>query len=447
MPGAAVVVVVVSVAAVAAVMVQGHPMLHYYSGLKHHEDDHVVSVEEPVAQTTEEGPASNNLPPIVFVPGLTSAALDVELNNAPSLFGCPHTTEPGEPLRMWPAQINSTKDYFCFLENLKMWYDPISNQLHNRKGEKVLVEDWGGFEGLPLFRKVYTPLVKKGYVIGKNLFGAPFDWRGPARTFPDFFANMTKTIESAYAQNNNRKVAIIAASYGPQFVLAFLHRQSQAWKDKYIHWFIAESPVWSGCPASLLSLVSGYDVSNGTLSLMFSRQVAMETASSFWLLPRAGTTNTTWGKDEPIAFTPSRNYTSSDYKQLMTDIGFGFRTPAMEYTVNDTDLKDFEHPGVNTYVTYGYNLDTPGTFVWDEDFVHNITGAPPYPRVFNATDTGDGIVPVRSSMRAWHAWQDDMKQAKKTLMYKGYNKQQHALCILSTGSGASCWHEVFQCVW
>lgn len=33
-----------------------------------------------------------------------------------------------------------------------------------------------------------------------------------------------------------------------QIVLGFLHRMSQAWKDKHIAWFVAESPVWSGAP-------------------------------------------------------------------------------------------------------------------------------------------------------------------------------------------------------
>ena len=57
----------------------------------------------------------------------------------------------------------------------------------------------------------------------------------------------------------------MSASFGPQFALGFLHRMTQAWKDQYISWFIAASPVFSGrvnreskgnvCRASLCGLL------------------------------------------------------------------------------------------------------------------------------------------------------------------------------------------------
>ncbi|EGD80384.1 hypothetical protein PTSG_10636 [Salpingoeca rosetta] len=103
------------------------------------------------------------------------------------------------------------------------------------------------------------------------------------------------SVEHAYETNGQRKVTLLAVSYGPQFALSFLHRQSQAWKDKYIHWFIAESPVWSGAPATVLAVTSGYDTTSPN-ALLFTRQVSIETASDFWLFPRAGATNSTWGE-------------------------------------------------------------------------------------------------------------------------------------------------------
>ena len=100
-------------------------------------------------------------------------------------------------------------------------------------------------------------------------------------------------IEHAYETNNQRKVSIMSVSYGPQLALSFLHTKSQQWKDKYIQWFIAESPVWSGCPSTLLAVAAGYDTtSHGARKL--TRDISVKTMADFWLFPRAGNTTTTW---------------------------------------------------------------------------------------------------------------------------------------------------------
>ena len=44
----------------------------------------------------------------------------------------------------------------------------------------------------------------------------------------------------------------------PQYTLSFLHRMTQEWKSKYIDWFVATSPVWSGSPAALSVFSTGY---------------------------------------------------------------------------------------------------------------------------------------------------------------------------------------------
>jgi hypothetical protein len=96
----------------------------------------------------------------------------------------------------------------------------------------------------------------------------------------------------------------------------------------------------------------------------------------------------------------------------------------------------FEAPLVNTFVTYGYGVDTPGTFIYPADFVKNKLNVPPLPLVINITETGvvavkpfltllesllttfvfvragDGIVPLRSSLRGQN-WVVDQQAAGK----------------------------------
>ena len=42
---------------------------------------------------------------------------------------------------------------------------------------------------------------------------------------------------------------ISSSPYFPQVTLSFLHAMTPEWRDKHIHWFIAESPLWSGSPS------------------------------------------------------------------------------------------------------------------------------------------------------------------------------------------------------
>ena len=68
----------------------------------------------------------------------------------------------------------------------------------------------------------------------------------------------------------------------------------------------------------------------------------------------------TLSQNEVLVSTPKRNYTSSDYVQLLEDLGLQDKVPALKRSIADPDLLDFRHPGVNTFVTYGFNVPTPG---------------------------------------------------------------------------------------
>jgi hypothetical protein len=81
----------------------------------------------------------------------------------------------------------------------------------------------------------------------------------------------------------------------------------------------------------------------------------------------AGTDNTTYGPDEVVIKTPSKSYTAFDAAKLITDLGFGVETLALQKVQNGLDLLQFLHPGVNTLVTYGVDVGTPGTVIVASD--------------------------------------------------------------------------------
>ena len=247
---------------------------------------------------------------------------------------------------------------------------------------------------------------------------------------------MKTLIETVFSANNNQKVTLVAVSYGPQITLGFLHRMTQKWKDTFVHAFVAESPVWSGAPASL-GITTGLDPKK----YPFPRPLILEVYGCMWLFPLAGNTKNTYGRDYPLIITPSKNYTAFDYADLYSDLGLWDKIPGMLAAQTHPDLVDFKSPGLDTFVVFGYGIPTVEQFVYNTDFV---PGSWPQARtVKNAPDTGDEIVTVRSSLRALYEWPPAFEKENKTLHYKGYKEQTHAYCLNpDEKNGFICFHDV-----
>ena len=153
-----------------------------------------------------------------------------------------------------------------------------------------------------------------GWASRKNLHGAPYDWRRPISTQLDtFVAPLKSLIENVSAKNGAKKVVLMGVSFGPQNALGFLHRMTQAWKDKYISWFVALSPVWSGSTLMLQSYVSGLNFfpGGGGSSDITKIYLTLMHATPFagWTFPRA----TRGGEAEAAA-----NFVSADVRARAT---------------------------------------------------------------------------------------------------------------------------------
>jgi len=172
-----------------------------------------------------------------------------------------------------------------------------------------------------------------------------------------------------------------------------------------------------------------------------TRLLTTDTHVGMSIFPRKGTDNFTFHEDEVIIKTKTKSYTAFDAKQLLEDTGLGLRIPALDFIRNDADLHDFAHPGVKTYVTYGYGIGTPAYFEFAEDFSKNQSAPPPLPVNYRNV-SGDDIVPERSGQRSRN-WDQAMAQENLLLMHKGFVNQPHALCLLPKPIGVdNCFNEV-----
>lgn len=375
------------------------------------------------------------VPPMVFIPGFSSSGIEYQLIDADTSMWCNHTTKPGEWFTLWPFPHNLTAaQELCFTEILQIHFNTSTNAYDNRKGVVTRTYDMGGFDGIPGLERIvpYYCNDQLGWVLGETFFGAPFDFRYSSSGLESYFNELKALIEKVYIQNNETKVVLFAISLGPSVGLAFLHRMEQAWKDKYISWFLAESPVWGGTFWPLLQFTAGL-TSWGHGNAAASRAEAQFMSVTPWEFPRAGDNATrSFTKDYPVISTPNKNYSAFDYDALMVDIGLTTEAAAgVKHVVSDTDLFDFAHPGCDTFVTFGSGLHTTGPAVFPKDF-DGTTKIPLQP-TSTANLSGDGLVPVRSSLRGT-LWAEEMAKAGKKLYYKEYPNQPHADCCYTPGS-------------
>jgi len=209
--------------------------------------------------------------------------------------------------------------------------------------------------------------------------------------------------------------------------LGFLQLMTQEWKDQYLSWFVAASPVWSGSITPLYSMVAGMSLipnSSDIINRAF-RDFEVQLPSMMWLCPQVGEDNYTYSKNTPLMFTPGQNYSAADLTKLLTEVGYSDFVPQAEYLQQTGSLSKFEPPMVNTWVSYGYNIETLMTFTLDIPL-----NPSKIPKLINFTaGSGDDVVAVRSSLRGM-VWTDAHKQSQKQLIHSGYDTMAHAACVL-----------------
>ena len=158
----------------------------------------------------------------------------------------------------------------------------------------------------------------------------------------------------------------------------------QQWKDKYLKQYITISAVWGGAGKSIRSIVSG-DNEGIIIDLpIWGRDSQRTYQTTYFLLPPAGEV---WPKDEVLVYTPSKNYTAYDYKELFKDAGYPIGWDIYQDILDATS--HFPPPNVTTYCFYGVGKETPLKFIYNSSQFPDSQ-----PHVINSD--GDGTVNIRS---------------------------------------------------
>ncbi|GFZ10145.1 alpha/beta-Hydrolases superfamily protein [Actinidia rufa] len=223
---------------------------------------------------------SNPLHPLILVPGNGGNQLEARLTAEykPTSLFCTrrHPARKDEDgwFRLWFDLSVLLAPYTqCFAHRMTLHYDAVLDDYRNTPGVETRVPHFGSTESLlylnPRLKKITTymdSLVKSleqiGYIDGKTLFGAPYDFRyglaaegHPCHVGSKLLQDLKILIEKASTSNEGKPVILVSHSLGGLFVLQLLNRNSPSWRRKYIKHFVALSAPWGGTVEEMLTLL------------------------------------------------------------------------------------------------------------------------------------------------------------------------------------------------
>lgn len=343
-------------------------------------------------------------PPVVLVPGDMGNQLEAKLDK-PSVVHYVCSKRTDHYFTLWlnlelllPVIID------CWIDNVRLIYNQTSHTTQFPEGVDVRVPGFGDTFSMEFLdpskssvgsylHTMVESLVSWGYERGKDVRGAPYDWRRAPNENGPYFLALRKMIEEMY-QLYGGPVVLVAHSMGNMYMLYFLQHQPQDWKDKYIRAFVALGPPWGGVPKTLRVLASGDNNRIPVIRSLKIRAQQRSAVSTTWLLPYSYT----WSPQKVFVRTPKANYTLQDYRQFFQDIGFKDGWSMRQDTEGLVEAT--VPPGVRLHCLYGTGVPTPESFDY-ESFPDRD------PKIHYGT--GDGTVNLQSALHC-HTWRGLQKQ-------------------------------------
>lgn len=334
--------------------------------------------------------------PVLFVAGDGGNQLFAKLNRTvgPHYF-CAQKTK--DYFELW-LNLESLSPYVidCFIDNMRLMYDPVKRTTRNMDGVDVKTINFGlpdtleyldssHIIGTTYYYYIVNALISKlAYSRGKEIRGAPYDWRKAPNELHEFFVSLTDLLIETYTSNNNTKVILVAHSMGNPILLYWLNNYlKKEQKDQYIRAFVSLSPPWGGASKPLRLMASGDNIDVVVVRPLSVRPYQRSAPSTAWLMP----SSSFWSDKDVLVSQPNQNYTVNDYYKFFQDLNF---TDGYEMR-RDTEKLTFnlDPPEVEYHALYGVGVKTPETFVytakqWPDSQPNVIYG------------DGDGTVNLRS---------------------------------------------------
>lgn len=200
--------------------------------------------------------------------------------------------------------------------------------------------------------------------------------------------------------NNKEPITFIAHSMGAPMVMIFLHKQTEAWKQKYVARIISVAGAWGGSAKAVKVFAVGDDLGAFGLFASEMRDEQISMPSLAFLLPFPSL----WKPNEVLVKTKKRNYTHSQLNEFFDDLGYPtgweMRKDNLPYVEN------FAPPNVEIHCLYSSHMPTVEQLIYKSD---DLSASPEL-----VMGNGDGSVNIRS-LEGCTYWRGLQKQPITTL--------------------------------
>ena len=218
-----------------------------------------------------------------------------------------------------------------------------------------------------------------------------------------YFRQVKTLIETMFDKNGQKRITIVAHSYGGVLMLYFLRNEvERKWKNKYIKAFIPLGSPFGGATKIIGALAYGklpIDLKLKPIKTL-GKKLIRTFPSLYFLAPRPDVF-----QDKVLVKRGTSSYTAKHFENILT-----YRLGFSMYQATQDHNKNYRpgNPGVPTYCMYGTGRTTP------DSYEVNKKGKL---KKRNTVKRGDGTVD-RVSLEECRKW------SRKVTTFPGVNHQQ-----------------------
>lgn len=361
--------------------------------------------------------------PVVLIPGAGGNQLEARLTEGyePSSLVCrvwPLVRGRGGWFRLWfdPSVLVAPLTR-CFAERMTLSYDADADDYRNAPGVETRVSDFGSTSTLRYLdpnlklltgymNTLASTLEEAGYEEGRDLFGAPYDFRyglagpgHPSQVGSAYLQRLRLLVESACAASGGRPAILVAHSLGGLFALQLLARSPPRWRAAHVRRLVTLSTPWGGSVQEMLTFASGNTLGVPFVDPSLIRDEQRTAESNLWLLP----TPSVFGNTTLVlSRAHNRSYSAKNMTQFLRDIGFEEGVEPYRARIRPL-VEALPEPGVPLTCLVGTGVDTV------ESLVYGDRGFDEAPEKVVYGD-GDGTVNLASLIGPIKAWSDSPAQ-------------------------------------
>ncbi|KAF8057869.1 can [Scenedesmus sp. PABB004] len=337
--------------------------------------------------------------PIFIFPGILGSGITgTPSANSPALAAaCPAIAASGATQSLWAPSLLLLGSRSCWYYLFRLRAAP-GGGFADAEGVTAAV-DPGGASGTEFdiwaranYGKLAAAIAKglPGYVVGENLFGAPYDFRWDAAGLADTgrLDALADRVAAAVRANGGRKAVLVGHSMGGLVALTMLrHPRFEAWRAANVQGYLALAAPLGGAVTATAMRVSGYN---------FGFSVAAATAPVVAAAAAAG---------QPVA--ASDFFRESLYQLSAGQPSVGMLMPyAAAFGSDRAGAFDAVHtadkltaagplPGIQSACVFGRSVDTPLRYRYAADIVPGKLSGEPL-AAGGAVGRGDGTVNIES---------------------------------------------------